>query len=82
MLEKKIKKKTDLNISVKQLLFTRIPKENLNFLLMYFNCESKNDKVNLNGEFVEAKWIEPQEYKKYFTTSVDERLVAFLSRFN
>jgi ADP-ribose pyrophosphatase YjhB (NUDIX family) len=77
-LKEKIKNKVGLNVSIQQLLFTRIPKEN-NFLLYYFYCKTKSEKIKLKEEFVEAKWIEPKEFEKYFTTSVDERLVEFLS---
>lgn len=70
-LKDEIKKKLGLkNVKIKQLILARIPKENEQFLLLYYYCETEETKLIAGEKFLEAEWISPKEYKKYFKTSV------------
>ncbi|MBR9704432.1 NUDIX domain-containing protein [Candidatus Pacearchaeota archaeon] len=77
-LEKKILKKTGLKVKSLGNIFSRIPKENNKFLLMYYLCEIiSGDEVALD-DFTELKWVDPEELEKYFTTSFDSRLKEYI----
>jgi len=79
-LKDEIKKKTNLDVEVKKLIFARIPEEKKEFLFLYFYCEAVGGKEKAGEKFVEIKWVKPTELKKYFTTSLHPELMGFLKK--
>lgn len=80
-LKLEVKKKTNLDVKIKELILARIPKENRKFLLLYYLAEPVNvAKAKAGEKFKEIKWINPKEVKKYFTTSVDPEIMKALRR--
>ena len=77
-LKEEIQKKTGLDVKIKQLVFARKPKEKKEFLLIYYLCEKSGGKEKVGEKFSEIKWIKPSEIRKYFTTSIDSRLLKIL----
>jgi len=78
-LKDEIMKKTNVNVSVKSIIFARItPEIERKQIIIYYYCETKDKEAKAGEKFSEVKWIPPQEYKKYFTTSVNEKIARFL----
>jgi len=76
-----VKKKTNLDIKIKKLIFARIPEENGRFLLLYYLAEPLNVGKEKAGEkFVEIKWIKPTEARKFFTTSLHPEIANLLKK--
>ncbi len=73
-----IKKKTGLDVEVKEIILARKPPENKEFLLIYYRCDVVGGKENAGEKFVELKWVEPTEAQKYFTTSFHPKLLKYL----
>jgi len=79
-LKTEIKKKTNLNVKVKKLIFARVWPARKEFLLLYFYCEPVSGKEKAGEKFTEIKWVKPTEVKKYFTTNVDSFIMNFLRK--
>jgi len=78
-LKSEVKKKTNLNIEIKKIVFVKTYPENRRFLSIYYLAEAKNIGKEKTGEkFVEIKWVKPMEVKKYFTTSIHSSIIKFL----
>ena len=77
-LEKTIKKKIGLRVKNLGCVFSRIFKENKQFLLMYYLCESIGGKEKPSKDLTELKWVKPEELEGYFTTSFDKRLKEYI----
>lgn len=79
-LRHEVKVKTEVNVRVKNILLARIPEENKQFLLLYYYCETTNGKAQAGEKFMEVNWINPNEYKRYFKTSVHPEIRRFLEK--
>ena len=77
-LKLEIKKKTNLDVGVKDVLFARTVPEDRRFLNIYYLCEVAGGKEKAGEKFVETKWVNPAELKYLFTTSLDPRLLAII----
>lgn len=78
-LELEVKKKTNLGVTVKKLVFAKTYPEDRRFLSLYYIVEPKRIGKEKAGEkFVEIKWIKPMEVKKYFTTSIHPEIMKIL----
>lgn len=81
-LKHEIKIKTGLEIEVKQILLARTFPDDRKFLLLYYLCEPKTTQEKAGEKFVEVKWINTNEVKKYFKTSIDKKLLEYLKKLN
>ncbi len=84
-LKEEVKKKTNIDVKVKKLIFARIYPEKKEFLSLYYLCEfylcEPIGGIEKPGEkFKELKWIKPTEVTKYFTTSIDPFILEFLKK--
>jgi ADP-ribose pyrophosphatase YjhB (NUDIX family) len=80
-LKLEVKKKTNLDIKIKKLVFARSFPENRKFLLIYYLAEPINAGKEKAGEkFKEIKWIKPTEVKKFFTTSIHPEIMKILKK--
>jgi len=79
-LKLEIKKKTNISVVVKRIVWARALPEKKEFLLIYFYCETAETEAKAGDKFVEVKWIKPVEVKKYFTTSIDPKMMEFLKK--
>jgi ADP-ribose pyrophosphatase YjhB (NUDIX family) len=77
-LVKEIKIKTGVKVKVRTIILARIPKENKQFLLLYYLCETNQTKIKAGEKFVEVKWVKPKDVRKYFKTSIHPQLLKFL----
>lgn len=73
-----IKKKTGLNVEIKQIIFAKTYPENRKFLSIYYLCQPIGGKEWPGEKFIEIKWIKPEEVKEYFTTSLHPKLFDYL----
>jgi ADP-ribose pyrophosphatase YjhB (NUDIX family) len=77
-LERKIKSKTGYDVKSLGPVFSRIPKEKSNLLLIYYLCELVGGKEKIFGDFSELKWADPEDLERYFITSFDSRLKEYI----
>lgn len=77
-LKLEVKKKTNLDVNVKEIVWARNLPEKREFLLIYFYCETEETEAKAGEKFVEVKWVKPADVKKYFTTSIDPKVMEFL----
>lgn len=78
-LKDEIKKKTNLDVEVKKLIYARIVPSTKQFLNIYYLCEPINDEVVAGEKFTEVKWIKPTEMIKY-KPPVDPYVLKFLEK--
>ena len=81
-LKEEIKKKTGLNVSVKEIIFAKTYPEKRDFLSIYYLCEVIGGKEESGEKFIELKWIKPIDVQKYFTTSLHPNLLDYLKTLN
>jgi ADP-ribose pyrophosphatase YjhB (NUDIX family) len=80
-LKLEVKKKTNLDIKIKRIIFARSLPENRKFLLLYYLAEPINAGKEKAGEkFKEIKWIKPTDVKKFFTTSIHPEIMKILRK--
>lgn len=77
-LKKKIKEQTGFNVEILGNVFTRIPPEKKEFLLIYYLCEVTDIEGKTAGKITELKWVGPEELEKYFTTSLHPNLKEYV----
>jgi ADP-ribose pyrophosphatase YjhB (NUDIX family) len=73
-----IKKKTNLDVDIKRVIFAKTYPEKREFLSIYYLCETTRGKEKAGEKFTEVKWVKPSEVKDYFTTSLHPALSKFL----
>jgi ADP-ribose pyrophosphatase YjhB (NUDIX family) len=78
-LKLEIKKKTGLNVKVKNAIFAKTYPENREFLSIYYYCEAVGE-GKAGEKFVEIKWVKPSDVEKYFTTSLHPKLLDYLKK--
>jgi ADP-ribose pyrophosphatase YjhB (NUDIX family) len=79
-LKGEIRKKTGLDVKVKDVVFARTYPEKREFLSVFYYCEASGGSERAGEKFVEVKWVKPGDVQKYFTTSVHPRLLEYLRR--
>lgn len=74
-LKLEVKKKTNLDIEIKKILFSKTYPEDRKFLSIYYLAYPTNLGEEKEGEkFVEIKWVKPSELESLFTTSLHPKL--------
>lgn len=82
-LKHEIKIKTGLEVDVKNIFYSRTIPEHREFLNIYYYCEVVGGNPQAGEKFVEIKWVDPSEVKKYFKTPPpDSKLLEFLETLN
>jgi len=84
-LKEEVKKKTNLDIKIKKLIFARTYPEKKEFMSLYYLCkfylcEPIESVEKPREKFKELKWVKPTEVTKYFTTSIDPFILEFLKK--
>lgn len=79
-LKGEIRKKTNLRVKVKKLIFARLHLEKKEFLSLYYYCETTSKNAKAGEKFTKVKWIKSIDVKKYFTTSIDPFIMKFLKQ--
>jgi ADP-ribose pyrophosphatase YjhB (NUDIX family) len=77
-LKHEIKVKTGLDVNIKKVIFAKTYPEKREFLSIYYYCEVIGGKEKAGEDFKEIKWVKPTEVKKYFTTSLHQRVLDYL----
>jgi len=81
-LKREVKKETNLNIKIKNLVSARIHPDSgfkdIQIVALYFHCKAKRGKELPGGDLSELKWVKPSDVFKYFTTSTSDEVTQFL----
>lgn len=78
MLERKIKKKTGLDIKNLGAVFSKAYPEKKDLLAIYYLCEAVGGEEKAADDFVELKWVKPEELEKHFTTSFHPHIKEYV----
>ena len=78
ILKKKIKFKTGFDVANLGSIFSRVPSEKKDLMLLYFLCEVTGGKERPYDDFAELKWVKPEEIEKHFTTSFHPHLKEYI----
>jgi 8-oxo-dGTP diphosphatase len=73
-----IKSETGLKVKVRDVVFAKTYPERREFLSIYYCCKRSGGRAKAGGSIAELKWVRPTEVKKYFTTSLHPKLLAYL----
>jgi len=77
ILKNRIKLKTGLKVANLGSVYSRIfPEQKI--LLIYFLCEVIGGKEKPLADFVELKWVRPEELETHFTTSFHPHLKEYI----
>jgi len=80
-LKLEIKKKTNLDVRIKKIVFAKTYPEDRRFLSVYYLVKPTNIGKEKAGEkFTEIMWIKPTEVTKFFTTSVHPEIMKILKK--
>jgi len=77
-LKKKIKEKTGYEVKNLGTIFAKVYPEKGNLLAVYFLTEIFKGKEKVGDDFVELKWVKPEEVEKHFTTSFHPALKEYI----
>lgn len=78
ILETNIKKKTGLDVKNLGVIFSKVYPEKEDLLGIYYLCESVGGETLAKNDFVELKWISPDEVETHFETSFHPDLKEYL----
>ncbi|MCK4884403.1 MAG: NUDIX domain-containing protein [Candidatus Diapherotrites archaeon] len=79
-MQEEVKKKTNLDVNVGEVLFAKTYPEKREFLSIYFLCTPKSGVEKAGEKFIEIKWVEPTKITDFFTTSIHPKLISFLEK--
>jgi len=74
----KIKKQTGLEVANLGHIFSMIPKEKKNFVLILHLCEVVKGKEKVGGNLKEIKWVNPEEFDDYFDIAYHPHLREYI----
>jgi len=74
----KIKEQTGLEVANLGHIFSMIPKEKKNFMLIIHLCEVLKGKEKVGGNLKELKWVRPEELDDYFDIAYHPHLREYI----
>lgn len=77
-LKEKIKEKTGYDVKNLGTIFSKKYPEKKDFLAIFFLCEVFKGEEKAGKDFVEVKWVAPEELENYFTNSFHSRLKEYI----
>ena len=78
LIKTKVKEKTGYDVKNLGSIFSKIYPEKKDLLGIYFLCEVFSREEKPADDFVELKWVGPDELEKHFKTSFHPRLKEYL----
>lgn len=83
-LAKILKKETNLNTNIKELIHARIipdsPMKARQIIALYYNCKVVSGKEKSGGDLKELKWVKSEDVLNYFTTSTCDEIIEYLGK--
>ncbi len=76
--EREVKEETNLDVASLGPIFAKTYPEKKEFLSIYYLCEVKSGKEKAGEDFVELKWVNPEDLEKYFKTSFHPKLKEYI----
>ncbi|MEK6840395.1 MAG: NUDIX domain-containing protein [Nanoarchaeota archaeon] len=77
-LKSKIKKQTGLEVANLGHIFSMIPREKKNFILILHLCEVIKGKEKAGGNLKEIKWVSPEDLDNYFDVGYHRHLREYI----
>ena len=74
----KIREQTGLEVENLGHIFSMIPKEKKNFILILHLCEVVKGKEKVGGNLKEIKWVNPEELDNYFNIAYHPHLREYI----
>ena len=76
--KREIKEETGLEVENLGAIFAKIYPEKREFLGVYYLCEKISGKEIPGDNFVELKWVSPEDVEEHFTTSFHPNLKEYI----
>ena len=77
-IKREVKEETGLNVESLGVIFAKTYPEKKDLLAIYYLCEIIDGKEKVGQDFLELKWVNPEELEKYFTTSFHPKLKEYI----
>ena len=77
-IKREIKEETGFNTESLGVIFAKTYPEKKDLLAIYYLCEITGGKEKTGQDFIELKWVYPEELEKYFTTSFHPKLKEYI----
>lgn len=74
----KVKEQTGLEVANLGHIFSMIPKEKKDFMLVIHLCEAVKGKEKVGGNLKELKWVNPEELDNYFNIAYHPHLKEYI----
>lgn len=78
LIKRKVKEKTGLDVKNLGSVFLKVYPEKENLLGIYLLCEVFSGEEKPADDFVELKWVSPEELENHFTTSFHPHLKEYI----
>lgn len=78
ILKTKLKEKTGYDVKNLGAIFSKVYSEKEDLLGIYFLCEAVSGEAKPSNDFVELKWVSPDELEDHFKTSFHPNLKEYL----
>jgi len=75
---REVKEETNLNVESLGPVFAKTYPEKSELLSIYYLCELKGGKEKAGDDFIELKWVTPDELESYFSTSFHPKLKEYI----
>ena len=76
--KERIKEKTGLEVANLGSIFSKVYPEKDNLIAIYFLSEKRDGEEKAQQDFVELKWVSPEEIEEYFKVSFHPRLKEYI----
>jgi len=76
--KERVKEKTNLEVANLGSIFSKVYPEKDDLVAIYFLCEIRNGEEKAQQDFVELKWVSPEEIESHFTTSFHPHLKEYI----
>jgi 8-oxo-dGTP diphosphatase len=76
--KREVKEETNLDVESLGPIFAKTYPEKAELLSIYYLCEVKSGKEKAGEDFVELKWVSPDELEEYFSTSFHPKLKEYI----
>ena len=76
--KREIKEETGLDVESLGSIHSKVYPEKKDFLAIYYLCEMTEGELQAGDNFIELKWVKPEELEEHFTTSFSDKLKEYI----
>jgi 8-oxo-dGTP pyrophosphatase MutT (NUDIX family) len=76
--KREVKEETGLDVESLGVIHAKVYPEKKDFLAVYYLCEKISGNEKMGDNFVDLKWVKPEEIEEHFTTSFSDELKEYI----